>query len=47
MATLDLSIVNIAFPTLERSFPHDHASTLEWVITGYSIVFGALLVIAG
>lgn len=47
MATLDLSIVNIAFPTLERSFPHDHASTLAWVITGYSIVFGALLVIAG
>ena len=47
MATLDLSIVNIAFPTLERSFPHDHANTLAWVITGYSIVFGALLVIAG
>jgi NTE family protein len=47
MATLDLSIVNIAFPTLERSFPHDHATTLAWVITGYSIVFGALLVIAG
>ena len=47
MATLDLSIVNIAFPTMERSFPHDHASTLAWVITGYSIVFGALLVIAG
>jgi EmrB/QacA subfamily drug resistance transporter len=47
MATLDLSIVNIAFPTLERSFPHDHANTLAWIITGYSIVFGALLVIAG
>jgi NTE family protein len=47
MATLDLSIVNIAFPTLERSFPHDHPSTLAWVITGYGIVFGALLVIAG
>jgi EmrB/QacA subfamily drug resistance transporter len=47
MATLDLSIVNIAFPTLERSFPHDHANTLAWVITGYAIVFGALLVIAG
>jgi EmrB/QacA subfamily drug resistance transporter len=47
MATLDLSIVNIAFPTLEQSFPHEHANTLAWVITGYSIVFGALLVIAG
>src|SRR5580693_8505098 len=47
MASLDLSIVNVAFPALERSFPHDPSATLAWVITGYSIVFGALLVIAG
>ncbi len=47
MASLDLSIVNVAFPALERSFRHDPTSTLAWVITGYSIVFGALLVIAG
>jgi EmrB/QacA subfamily drug resistance transporter len=47
MASLDLSIVNVAFPALERNFPHDPASTLAWVITGYSIVFGSLLVIAG
>ncbi|HWE66448.1 MAG TPA: DHA2 family efflux MFS transporter permease subunit [Acidimicrobiales bacterium] len=47
MASLDLSIVNVAFPALERSFPHDPQSTLAWVITGYSIVFGSLLVMAG
>jgi EmrB/QacA subfamily drug resistance transporter len=47
MASLDLSIVNVAFPALERTFSHDRVSTLTWVITGYSIVFGALLVIAG
>jgi EmrB/QacA subfamily drug resistance transporter len=47
MASLDLSIVNVAFPALERSFPHDPRSTLAWVITGYSIVFGSLLVMAG
>ena len=47
MASLDLSIVNVAFPALERSFPHDSRATLAWVITGYSIVFGSLLVIAG
>ena len=47
MASLDLSIVNIAFPALERSFPHDPRATLTWVITGYSIVFGSLLVTAG
>jgi EmrB/QacA subfamily drug resistance transporter len=47
MASLDLSIVNVAFPALERSFPGDSRATLAWVITGYSIVFGALLVVAG
>jgi EmrB/QacA subfamily drug resistance transporter len=47
MASLDLSIVNVAFPALERSFPHDSPATLTWVITGYSIVFGSLLVTAG
>src|ERR1019366_2434838 len=40
-------IVNVAFPALERSFPHDAQASLAWVITGYSIVFGALLVVAG
>jgi NTE family protein len=47
MASLDLSIVNIAFPALERSFPHDALSALSWVITGYAIAFGSLLVVAG
>jgi EmrB/QacA subfamily drug resistance transporter len=47
MASLDLSIVNVAFPALQRSFEHDPRSSLAWVITGYSIVFGALLVVAG
>jgi EmrB/QacA subfamily drug resistance transporter len=47
MASLDLSIVNIAFPALEHSFPSDPRSTLAWVIAGYSIAFGALLVVAG
>ncbi len=47
MASLDLSIVNVAFPALERSFPHDSQGALAWVITGYSIVFASLLVTAG
>jgi EmrB/QacA subfamily drug resistance transporter len=47
MASLDLSIVNVAFPALERAFTHDSRASLAWVITGYSIVFGSLLVIAG
>jgi EmrB/QacA subfamily drug resistance transporter len=47
MASLDLSIVNVAFPALQRSFPHDSRATLAWVITAYTIVFASLLVTAG
>jgi EmrB/QacA subfamily drug resistance transporter len=47
MASLDLSIVNVAFPDLARSYPDAGSATLSWVITAYSIAFGALLVIGG
>ena len=47
MAALDLSIVNVAFPDLEASYPHASQAALAWVITAYSIVFGALLVTGG
>ncbi|HXA27585.1 MAG TPA: DHA2 family efflux MFS transporter permease subunit [Candidatus Angelobacter sp.] len=47
MAALDLSIVNVAFPSLQSSYAQDSRATLAWVITAYSIVFGALLVIGG
>jgi EmrB/QacA subfamily drug resistance transporter len=47
MGSLDLSIVNVAFPALERSFSGDTTAALAWVITAYSITYGSLLVIAG
>jgi EmrB/QacA subfamily drug resistance transporter len=47
MASLDLSIVNVAFPALERAFAHDTRAGLSWVLTAYAIVFGSLLVVAG
>jgi EmrB/QacA subfamily drug resistance transporter len=47
MGSLDLSIVNVAFPALERSFAGDTTAVLAWVITAYSITYGSLLVIAG
>ena len=47
MASLDLSIVNVAFPALERSFPRASQAELAWVITAYAIVFASLLVTAG
>jgi len=47
MGSLDLSIVNVAFPALQRSFSGDTTAALAWVITAYSITYGSLLVIAG
>lgn len=47
MASLDLSIVNVAFPDIEASYPSASSAALSWIITAYSIVFGALLVVGG
>jgi len=47
MASLDLFIVNIAFPDLAADFPGTSLSSLSWVLNAYAIVFAALLVPAG
>jgi EmrB/QacA subfamily drug resistance transporter len=44
---LDLFIVNIAFPDLQRDFADAGLAQLTWVLNGYAIVFAALLVPAG
>src|SRR6201747_1058334 len=47
MASLDLFIVNIAFPDLARDFQGTSLPSLSWVLNAYAIVFAALLVPAG
>lgn len=47
LVTLDLFIVNLAFPAIERSFGGTSLSTLSWVLNAYAIVFAALLIPAG
>jgi EmrB/QacA subfamily drug resistance transporter len=47
MVALDLSIVNVAFPSIRRSFPDVSTAALSWVLAAYSVVFGALLLGAG
>jgi EmrB/QacA subfamily drug resistance transporter len=44
---LDVTVVNIAFPNLQSHFPHATLSELSWVVTGYAVVFAALLTPAG
>ena len=43
---LDTTVVNIAFPTISRSF-HTTTAHLAWVLSAYSLVFAATLIPAG
>ena len=47
IATLDMSIVNVAFPEIASSFPDVGRGSISWVVTAYSIMFGSLLVVCG
>jgi EmrB/QacA subfamily drug resistance transporter len=47
MASLDLFIVNIAFPDMAADFGGASLPSLSWVLNAYAIVFAALLVPAG
>ena len=47
MVNLDLFIVNVALPSIGRTFGGADLSSLSWVLNAYAIVFAALLVPAG
>ena len=47
MASLDMFIVNVAFPDIARDFSGTSLSDLSWVLNGYAVLFAALLVPLG
>ncbi|HEX3056889.1 MAG TPA: MFS transporter, partial [Gaiellaceae bacterium] len=46
MIMLDNTIVNVALPTIQHSL-HLKVSELEWVVAGYALTFGALMLTGG
>jgi MFS family permease len=46
MALLDVSIVNIAIPSMQRGL-HTSAGSIQWVVSGYALTFGLVLVAGG
>lgn len=46
-SSLDLFIVNIAFPDIQRDFTGTSLAGMSWILNAYAIVFAALLVPAG
>ncbi|HYB19167.1 MAG TPA: MFS transporter, partial [Streptosporangiaceae bacterium] len=46
MVVLDFSIVNVALPSIEREL-HMPSDAVQWIVTGYAISFGGLLILGG
>jgi EmrB/QacA subfamily drug resistance transporter len=46
MTIVDLTIVNVALPTIGRKL-HFSESNLQWVVTAYGIAFGGFLLLGG
>ena len=46
MSLLDVSIVNVALPSIASGL-HAGESSLQWIVSGYALTFGLLLVPAG
>ncbi len=46
MVVLDFSIVNVALPSIEREL-HMAPDAVQWIVTGYAIAFGGLLILGG
>ncbi|MCL6413908.1 MFS transporter, partial [Pantoea agglomerans] len=47
LSSLDLFVVNLAFPAIRDSFPGATNQVMSWVLTAYSIAFAAFLVPGG
>ncbi|EUJ33693.1 major facilitator family transporter [Listeria floridensis FSL S10-1187] len=46
ISLLDTTIVNVALPDITKSL-HASSETIEWVISGYALAFGLILILAG
>lgn len=46
MVVLDATVVNIALPSVQRGL-HFSSANLQWVVNGYTLVFGGFLLLGG
>ncbi len=46
MVVLDVSIVNVALPAVQSAF-HMSQTTLQWIVTAYTLTFGGFLLLGG
>lgn len=46
MVVLDISIVNVALPAMQKAF-NMTPTTLQWIVTAYTLTFGGFLLLGG
>jgi EmrB/QacA subfamily drug resistance transporter len=47
MVVLDVSIVNVALPSIYKALHFTSQSNLQWVVTAYTLAFGGFLLLGG
>ena len=47
MVVLDISITNVALPSIKTALDFGSDSALQWVITAYALTFGGFLLLGG
>ncbi|MEA3076689.1 MAG: hypothetical protein QOF60_1597 [Actinomycetota bacterium] len=47
LVSLDVTVVNIAFPSIAHDFSSTSRNALSWILSGYNIAFAAALLTAG
>ena len=47
LAFLDATIVNVALPSIQTSFPGTSIGGLSWILNAYNIIFAAFLIVFG
>src|SRR3982751_4647321 len=46
MVVLDVAIVNVALPAIQKQFSMSQTS-LQWIVTAYALTFGGFLLLGG
>ncbi len=47
MVVLDVAIVNVALPSIQSDLDFSSTENLQWVVSGYALTFGGLLLLGG
>ena len=47
MVILDVAIVNVALPSIQKDLHFSSASSLQWVVSAYALTYGGLILLGG